>query len=297
VSAVSPLPATVVLPAYNDQNNLDACLEALARQDYSLDRFEVIVVDNGSSPDLRLRNFPGLNSSLLHCARPGSYAARNAGLRAARGKVLAFLDVDCIPDRKWLSSGLEMMNELPGKTVVGGEVVFQPGQNPGATELFQQIRIRGQRYNIQQERFSITGNLIVRSKDIAAIGEFNEDLLSGGDKEWCWRAIEKGFDLQFNCHSIVTTKYRDSITAAITQTRRITGGKYYLQNRLKARMPVSGGSVRHSSGWNRSFLHLLDQHNLSLPDQLRVVSVAVVLKVVELIEMLRLRAGFSAERR
>jgi glycosyltransferase involved in cell wall biosynthesis len=70
VSVVSPLSATVILPVYNDQDNLDACLEALASQDFSLDGFDVIVVDNGSFPELRLRDLPGLNSSLLYCAGP-----------------------------------------------------------------------------------------------------------------------------------------------------------------------------------------------------------------------------------
>jgi len=52
-----------------------------------------------------------LGTRLLRESSPGSYAARNAGLRAAHGKVLAFTDFDCVPDRNWLLAGTRALPE------------------------------------------------------------------------------------------------------------------------------------------------------------------------------------------
>ena len=294
---MSSLSASIIVPVFNDQQNLNACLAALAEQDFCHDHFEVLVVDNGFCPKLTLPDFPNLTMHLLHCDRPGSYAARNAGLRMASGEVLVFLDVDCHPCTHWLASGLEALHEAPAKTIVGGEVVFESSENPAATELFQSIKFPGQQYHIEKEGFSGTSNLFVRAEHMLKIGEFSEVLLSGGDKEWCWRAIEQGFGLAFSSRAVVTSYYRQSLAALVIRIRRIAGGRYYMKKRMDINQSAIGGSSQSSSNSFDGLVYILSQNDLSLIDRCRVISIAVVLKVVELAEALRLRAGFSAERR
>jgi glycosyltransferase involved in cell wall biosynthesis len=238
------LSASVILPVYNDQKNLQACLSALANQTLPHEQFEVIVVDNDSLPAMTLPDLSHLNMTLLHCARPGSYAARNAGLRVASGEVISFLDVDCIPDKRWLESGMEAIREAPRKTLVGGNVKFDFPENPAAIELFQYIRISGQKINIEQKRFSVTANLFARREEIMLVGEFNDSLLSGGDREWCWRAIDQGFEIKFSELTIVTTRFRNTLKASIIRVRRITGGNYQMNTKMNVKNHVSGPGVR-----------------------------------------------------
>ncbi len=115
---------SVIIPVYNDQPGIDTCLAALSLQTYPQHNYEVIVIDNGSVPSIQLQeDFAGF-ARLIVCVVPGSYAARNAGIRAARGDVFAFTDADCIPDRNWISVGTELIVREKGRCVVGGEVAL-----------------------------------------------------------------------------------------------------------------------------------------------------------------------------
>ncbi|HET6317565.1 MAG TPA: glycosyltransferase family A protein, partial [Chloroflexota bacterium] len=76
----------------------------MATQDYGTDAFEVIVIDDGSPEPVEL---PGeirgrMAVTVQHQARAGPAAARNRGLKAARGDYIAFLDDDCEASSAWL---------------------------------------------------------------------------------------------------------------------------------------------------------------------------------------------------
>src|ERR1051325_3213870 len=86
---------SVVIASYNSRRTIARCLESLEAQTYG--DFEIVVVDSSSDgaaraveerfPDVRLVTFPTRKF-------PGD--ARNAGVRAARGEIIAFIDADCI---------------------------------------------------------------------------------------------------------------------------------------------------------------------------------------------------------
>lgn len=93
---------SVIIPCWNEERHLAPCLEGLLAQSFPRDRYEVIVVDNGStdrSADVARRYAP---VTLLQEPKEGSYAARNTGVRAARGRILAFTDADCVVGPDWL---------------------------------------------------------------------------------------------------------------------------------------------------------------------------------------------------
>ncbi|OPG09140.1 glycosyltransferase family 2 protein [Microbispora sp. GKU 823] len=92
------LRVSVVIPAYANQAKLDLTLAGLARQTYPADLLEVIVVDNGSEPPLRLPEIRPRDTRLLVCAAPGRARARNTGLAAATGDVIHWMDSDVVPE-------------------------------------------------------------------------------------------------------------------------------------------------------------------------------------------------------
>lgn len=293
---MSYLSVSVIIPVYKDQSGLNNCLRALKNQSLPYQQFEVIVIDNASQPKIELPKSVNLNCILETCEKPGSYAARNVGIRKANGEVIAFLDADCLPETDWLEKGLAAVQSAPLKTLVGGEVKLTASEKPTAVEIYQCLTGFGQQNNIEQQSFSATACLFVRREQALLIGEFNEDLLSGGDLEWSWRARALGFNIKFSPDTQVTTAPRKSLSAAIKQARRVAGGRYHFK---KLSTPDSLGDhtdlAPRRGAWEAS-KWLLTHTDLSLKDRSRVFSVAITLKLIQMIETFRLKKGAPPER-
>jgi glycosyltransferase involved in cell wall biosynthesis len=110
---------SVVVPMLNAGRTLAACLDALVAQGHPASEHEVLLVDNGSTDDSTdiARRYDGV--TLSSEPTPGAYSARNHGLRAARGDVIAFTDPDCVPDRSWLGAIAAAMRD-PGLELLCG---------------------------------------------------------------------------------------------------------------------------------------------------------------------------------
>ncbi|MEV7908153.1 glycosyltransferase family 2 protein, partial [Streptomyces anulatus] len=123
------LRVSVVVPAYGGQDKLDLVLAALAGQTYPAGLTEVIVVDNGSAPPLRLPALRPANTRLVGCPTPGRAHARNAGLRAATGDVVHWLDSDVVLDRGSVEAHMRWHHAAP-YLVVTGYLRFTPAPLP-----------------------------------------------------------------------------------------------------------------------------------------------------------------------
>jgi len=114
---------SVIVPFYNEEGYLERCAQALLAQDYPKERYEVIMVDNNSSDGSAaiVRHYPGIK--LLSEGLQGDFAARNRGLAAARGNLLAFTDSNCAPEKDWLRGIAAAMLD-PSLGIVLGRVQF-----------------------------------------------------------------------------------------------------------------------------------------------------------------------------
>ena len=92
---------SVVVASYNGGYTLNACLESLTRLNYP--DYEVMLVDDGSTDDTPkiAGQFPAVNY-LRHEKNLGLSSARNTGIAAATGEIIAFMDADCRADEDWL---------------------------------------------------------------------------------------------------------------------------------------------------------------------------------------------------
>lgn len=114
---------SVIIPSYNSEGTIVACLESILAQDIN-EPYEVIVVDGSSdaTPQLVKMHFPA--ASLIHRRqRMRAGTARNVGVEVARGKILAFTDSDCVVNPNWLRLMVEMHEEFPEYAAVGGPIV------------------------------------------------------------------------------------------------------------------------------------------------------------------------------
>jgi GT2 family glycosyltransferase len=124
VSAARP-EVSVVVATYDRAPLLEALLDGLRAQSLDRGRFEVVIVDDGST-DETASVLEGevergeLDLRVITRERNGGLAvARQQGWRAARAPLLAFTDDDCVPDPGWLSAGLEAAERHPGAIVQG----------------------------------------------------------------------------------------------------------------------------------------------------------------------------------
>lgn len=285
---------SVIIPVFNDASGLMRCLQQLAAQQPDTPAFEVIVVDNGSQPPIRLSSEFTFPIKLVRHATPGSYAARNAGARISSADCLAFTDADCMPASDWLSAGHAALLADDASTIVGGEVVFMPEERPTTVTMYQHLTGFGQESNVKDNGFSATANLFCTRAQFDVTGPFEERLLSGGDREWCWRAAKHGFTLRYAPEVIVTTPARSTLRGAMTQARRVAAGRTSLR---QLGLAHAGEVALHrrrptldAIGW------ILSNQNVSFPERLRVLFVAAVIRAATVLESLRLKLGGSPER-
>jgi glycosyltransferase involved in cell wall biosynthesis len=193
---------SVVIPARNAADCIEGCLEALADQTYPDERYEIIVVDNGSFDSTAevVRSYP------VHLLRepsiPSPYSARNHGIKRTVGDVLAFTDADCRPVERWLERGVDsLMSE--GADLVGGRVEFTFSEAASLGEMVDALWHLDVERQIACNRAAMTANLFANRYVFDAIGDFDARVRSGGDGRWTRKATDRGFRLVYAPDAVV----------------------------------------------------------------------------------------------
>lgn len=231
-----PLPlVSVIVPVLDDLPGLTRCLASLARQDYPDHLVEVIAVDNGSEVDLRPAVPVDPRFRLLREEQPGSYAARNAALGAARGEVLAFTDADCTADPGWLSAGVAALLGPPVIDMVGGAVrlYFRSNRPRGLAEVFE-AREAFPQAGYVAAGWAVTGNMLTWRRCFDRVGLFDPTLMSRGDADWGQRVTGSGGTIGFAAEAVVLHPARGSLRALLEKSRRTGRGKCDQQARRGA---------------------------------------------------------------
>ena len=297
---------SVIIPVFDDADRLRLCLSALAEQTYPHDRFEVIVVDNGSAEPPRdlVESFPFC--CFVEESKPGSYAARNRGLEIARGDVLAFTDSDCIPDPNWLAAGQQELAANPQCGFVGGRIQVFPRdeQRPTAVELYDMVFGLRQHSNIAQFQHAATGNMMTRRATFERCGPFDDRLKSGGDSEWGHRVTAHGLHGIYAPDAVVRHPARRTWDEIVRQSRRHAGGRF---DHHQASEPYRFASLKMlRTLWRRFFPHFgriaeargkLRQMGYGARDWLRVAALILALQYVTAFEFVRMWFGTASERR
>jgi glycosyltransferase involved in cell wall biosynthesis len=212
---------SVIVPVFNDAGRLEACLAAL--EDQVVDRsFEVIVADNGLSDDPAAVVDRFERASLVVECRPCSYAARNAAVARARGKVLAFTDSDGLPDRTWLAVAARRLDEAGRRAFLGGRVELFPADPTRVTgaEMWEMVHGFPQQECLRHSHFAVTANMVTWASAMDEVGRFDDSLKSGGDREWGVRAHAQGYRPVYAPDAVVRHPCRRSLRETVTKIRR-----------------------------------------------------------------------------
>ena len=241
---------SVIVPVRNDAAGLATLLPALLAQTYPRERTEILVVDNGSTDESRAvaerfeAEHPGLIRVLVEDRVASSYAARNAGLRAASGQMLAFTDADCTPDPDWIAAGVRALQDSPAD-LAGGRVVFSLAPRPSAAALYDAISYLRTGYNVAKVGTASTANLFATRRVLEAIGPFGASLRSGGDAIWTQRATVAGLALAYAPEAVVAHPTRE-LGPLLGRCRRVGAGQPAVwrelgYTRLRAAAALVGG--------------------------------------------------------
>jgi glycosyltransferase involved in cell wall biosynthesis len=212
---------SVIVPVYRDWERLALCLDALSRQTLDHERFEIIVANNEAEASHGAEDLPR-NARLVHEPTPGSYAARNTAVKAARGAILAFTDSDCVPSPQWLERALTILKAHPGARVTGPVTIFREAGASAIAFTHDFHTAFKQKEAVGLGRCA-TANLIVERSVLDFVGPFNEALVSGGDTEWGDRAHKAGVPIVYDEQVAVGHPARRSVAEIVSKRRRLAG--------------------------------------------------------------------------
>lgn len=178
-----------IIPCFNEGLHIKSCLNSIEQQQYPRSKFEIIVVDNGSTD-----NSPSIAREIAdHVALlPGKNvgAVRNHGASLARGELLIFIDADCLVDDQWLTRALALTLNEP-ESVFGGGCLLPA--NPHWLE--KNWLLEGRQGNTLPTAL-IGCSIAVNKNSFAEIGGFDESLESGEDTDFSLRALSKGYKVK-----------------------------------------------------------------------------------------------------
>lgn len=192
---------SIIIPTYNRPKQLESCLTTLTQLEYPRDRFEVIVIDDGSDNPLDkvvVRFEDSLNVRLIRQENAGPAAARNHAAEYAKGKYLAFTDDDCKPAKNWLQALEKCFTENPD-CIVGGRTVNALEDNPFSTTSQNIISMGYAHYNAipDQARFFASNNMVIPLKGFQELGGFDQSFRTSEDREFCDRWLHHGYKMTY----------------------------------------------------------------------------------------------------
>ena len=199
---------SAVVCSFNGERTIRACCERLSRLDYP--DHEVIVVDDGST-DRTGEIARGFGFRVISTENQGLSGARNTGMRAATGEIVAYTDDDALPDPHWLTylawefmatghAAIGGPNIAPPDGFVAGCVAHAPG---GPVHVLLSDRVAEH----------VPGcNMAVRRRCLEEIGGFDPRYRAAGDDvDVCWRLQERGWSIGFSHAAMVWHHRRSSV--------------------------------------------------------------------------------------
>ncbi|MGA9871441.1 MAG: glycosyltransferase [Rhodococcus sp. (in: high G+C Gram-positive bacteria)] len=233
--AVEPL-VSVIIPVRNAIALLDLQLDALSRQDYQ-DAFEVVVADNGGSPELAAhiashRHVITLALRYVDASdQAGAAHARNCGAAEATGQILAFCDADDEVHPGWLSAlvALAQQHDVVGTAVETSTInsaralswtPTTPPERQGKTAFLP---------------FAIGASLGCWAEVYRAIGGMDNEFATSQDVEFSWRAQLAGYSFGWSNEQLVSYRLRDELRPLVRQAFGLGYGFAKLQGIYRER--------------------------------------------------------------
>lgn len=218
---------SVIVPVYNGGSTIRAVVDCLLKQ--TLRPHEIIVVDDGSTDDTveSLREFGG-EITLLQKRNGGPASARNRGVGASSGDLVAFTDSDCLPQAGWLA---ELVRGFDDPRVGGVGGVTRRADGGLMSEYADEFHLLGHATDAEG-RISIfpTANVCFRRDVLVEARLFDEDFTKPGgeDVELCYKIRALGYELRLAEGALVLHHHRRTLRAFLKVMSNYGEGQYVL---------------------------------------------------------------------
>lgn len=233
---------SVVVATYNGAKTLRVCLRSLCKLNYP--DYEVIVIDDGSQDEVPeiAQSFDPERVQYIRQNNQGLSAARNAGMNAATGEIIAYTDDDCRADEDWL---YYLAGDLGDSEFVamGGHNFLPPEDSATAAAV---MAAPGGPIHVMltaREAEHIPGcNMAFRKEALQAIGGFDPVYRKAGDDvDVCWRLQDAGHKIGFNPVGFVWHYRRSTMGAYLKQQSGYGEAEALLQRKHPGKFGSDGG--------------------------------------------------------
>ncbi len=223
---------SIVIPTYNRLDFITRTLESMEGLNYPKSDFEVIVVDDGSSDGtyeymLKYSKTTKLNFSFISQKNSGPAAARNVGLKYAKGKYVAYTDSDCIVDKNWL---WELLKGFTSDDIAGVGGSAEGVGDDIFSRYFAQTGMYSTRVLDGTVAYLLTLNACYRKDILQLFNGFNEEFKQPGgeDPDLSFRIRKKGYLLAYNPKAIVYHHHKASTKSFLKTFRNYGKGQALL---------------------------------------------------------------------
>ncbi len=200
---------SVIIPFKDNHDEVIEIQKSLIDQTYPAEKFETLFIDNGSEKNIDLNQFNGFQFKRLKESKytNSPYSARNRGIEAARGEIIAFIDANSFPEPDWLDKGVTEMEQNKAD-LIAGDVRFTYEKKATAAMVADSMTSIQMENTVLNRGVAYTANLFVKKEVFERIGLFEEGTRSGGDVRFTRRASDQGFQLLFCKDAVVFKKAR-----------------------------------------------------------------------------------------
>ncbi|MBL8196109.1 MAG: glycosyltransferase, partial [Blastocatellia bacterium] len=235
---------------YNRLDLLSSCLISIATVDYPFDKFEVVVVDDGSktAPDEVVLSFQTrFKLSLIKQKNSGPASARNRGANNTVGDYLIFIDDDSIVSKNWLKELNRMVLEKPD-CAIGGAIENALPNNLYATASETIVNYLYSQFNkdLENANFFVSNNLVVSKNNFLLVKGFDTNLEMSEDREFCKNWLAKGFKLCYAEKAVIYHQNRANFKAYWKQQFVYGRGAYRFNQICQQRFQNSSSLNKHS---------------------------------------------------
>lgn len=222
---------SVIVPVYNDPKGLAVTLESLISQDYHDDLYEILVVDNKSTDNTievaekYKSKYTDRITILEEDNLQSSYAARNKGIKSAKGSVIAFIDADMTVAKNWLRLIANSLEKYQANYLACNVEIYM--EEKSIFGLYNKMTGFLIENCVYHDNFAPTCCLVVRKNLFKEIGFFDSRLISSGDLEFGNRVHKSGYCLHYASRIVMKHPARSSLKSLLYKFFRI--GKGYSQ--------------------------------------------------------------------
>jgi len=185
------LHVSIIVPVFNGGSTFSKCVSSLLELEYPKEKLQIILINDGSTDDtaqwLLEQRLPSNFKIITHDKNMGRAAARNSGIKIARGDIIIFLDADMVVKPNFVMEHVTAISK-PGVAAVSGLVIADPNERKTALQYYLfEYRKRGAKQFGEKDpipfNYLITNNMSVKHDVVEECGLFDEGYVGYGGED------------------------------------------------------------------------------------------------------------------